>query len=196
MNEADLKTKSEIAAMAGKSPAAVSKAIKKGRLEVFGDTGLINVRSPKTIRFIGDRGPGQSLPAKINGDSVSKSDDDFTQVLIDREKEQAKKIKEDAELTKQKRIEKEMKNAVKRSELYESDLVNRYLMTLLDRQRNANRREFAANFDVLKRDLREGVKSDNEIKRKYMNLFDSWHFDAVHEVEKEMQELDEQQAKT
>jgi hypothetical protein len=177
----NLLTKTEFAAYAGKSAAAVSKAIRNGRLETFQDTGKINPNSAKSQKFAATIGQGQKniIPAATNGSIVEPEDneglkDAGKKVLLAQEK----KIIEEAGLKEQQRIEKEMKNAVRRGELVEIEAIEKMIALYLDRWLNTNKRRFNANFDQLKRNLLDESKTDHEVKRELNNLFESWSHEA------------------
>lgn len=193
--------KGKIAEIAGVSGAAVSKALRSGRLEEI--NGKIDLDSDLTRTFI-----AQAINRKQNGNeqkaikslpAVHYPETKQTKIIETEPSEvaqaMAQKIIEEAKYKEQQRIKLELANATTRAELLRSDLVNKYLMTLLDRQRNANKREFADFINDFITDIKEDRKSRNELKRMALQMMDNWHFDAVHELKKEMEELEEEQGR-
>jgi hypothetical protein len=178
----NLLTKAEFAANCGKSKAAVSKALRDGRLDVYQDTGKINPGSPKSQKFAGTIGRGQKgVAIGVVGqasDPDPRTEKEFAEAAIKFANAQEQKTIEDAEFTKQKRIEKQMKNATRRGELLEADLVQKYLMTFLDRLLNTNKRVFSANYDAIVRDVLAAGEKPAGLKQSFLNAMEQAADDA------------------
>lgn len=187
----NLLTKSQFAKECGKDPSAISHALRKGKLEEFQDTGKINPNSPLSQKFKVTVGKGQKdLITGITGVTVeTESSEDLTKAAVSVALAQEQKIIEEAELKKQQRIDKELKNAYTRGELVSLEAINQSIMMFWDRQLSTMKRGFNANFDNLKRQFlqlfenEQNQNDDNftqhnvsssEIKRELNNLFESW----------------------
>ena len=186
----NLVRKSELARLAGKGKSAVSNAIKEGRL-IQDENGRINLSAPKTIKFLNSPSE-KGLPPAV---SVSDDDPDIKDAVISAARSQEKKQLEDAELTRQKRIEKEMKNATMRGELMKTELVNQYLMTFLDRVRNKNKRDFSSMFDQIWEESQAEKREKVAVKRECVLLFDEWYYEAVNSLADEMKSIMKIQSK-
>lgn len=202
----NLFSKKDFALYAGKSAAAVSKALRTGRLETYKDTNEINANTQKSQAFKATIGQGQKniIPSATNG-SVEQPDEDLVKagekVLLATEK----KTIEEAEYKKQQRIEKEMKNAVRRGELLEEKLVNESIMTFFDRWLNSNKRGWLAFFDDFMRhafQIFENETSDTdhkmtrpELRQKAMNTLESWAHEGKEESVKRVKLIQIEQGK-
>jgi hypothetical protein len=178
----NLLTKAEFARKCGKSKTAVSRALNSGRLETYQDTDKINPGSPKSQKFAGTIGRGQKGVAIGVVGQASEPDPRTEKELADAGKKvllaQEKKIIEEAHLKEQQRIEKQMKNATRRGELLEADLVQKYLMTFLDRLLNTNKRVFSANYDAIVRDVLAAGEKPAGLKQSFLNAMEQAADDA------------------
>lgn len=210
MTDLNLLTGKALAELAQVAGSAITKARKNDRLRFYQGTQKYDREDPLTRAFL-ENIPKERLnkPATIpvNG-GVKDSDKDLVDSLTKSNLSQAKKQLEDAELTKQKRIEKEMKNAVRRSELIELEAIEKSIMTWFDRWLNSNKRGFNGSYDDFMRGAfklfeNEAAKGDerphditrSEHKQKWINDFESWADDGKQESMKRLQEIQISQGK-
>jgi hypothetical protein len=206
--------------LAGVSKKTVSVALnpkdgKEPRLDYYNGTRKINVNSVKARAFLENIHPSRGKPANIelitkNSQASPEKTEELTDAIIGAHNAQTEKTIEEARLKQQQRIEKELKNAVRRGELIELEAVNQMIMTWFDRWLQANKRGFNSSFDGFMRDAfrvfeneRNADKKDFNphevtragLKRRYSNLFESWADDGKEESIKRLQEIQIEQAK-
>jgi hypothetical protein len=196
----NLVTQAEFARQAGINKSNVTRAIQKGKLENFPGTKKIDMDAELTRAYLNNPSENRKLAVSISQGIIRRNgegepDKDLAKATTNALKAQEKKTIEEAELKRQQRIEKELKNAVRRSELVEMESVETMIMMFFDRWLNTNKRRFNAFFTELKRDILEGKRPDSEIKREYNNEFEEWAHDAKEETVKLLNEIEEQQAK-
>jgi transcriptional regulator with XRE-family HTH domain len=216
-----LLNQTEFAKLAGVSKMAISKALnpkngKEPKLDYYNGTKKIDADSVKARSYLENIPPvrlthkidvRKAVPQNIEGLPATE---EFGKALTKTQKAQAQKIIEEAELKKQMRIEKEMKNAVRRSELIELGAVNTVIMTWFDRWLHANKRGFNASFDeflrdafkIFENDQNEGKKdfkahavTRSTLKRKWSNLFETWADDGKEASIKKLEQIKIEQAK-
>lgn len=167
----NLLIKAAFAKWAGKSAPAVTKALKKGRLELYKDTDMINTGSPKSQAFKTKIGHGQkniiaTVPAE---ESETESGEDLKDAGKKVLGAQQKKLKEEGGYKKQQRIEKELKNAYTRGRLIAEDAIEKSIMMFLDRWLTTNKRVFSAMYDDMQRTILAAGEKQPELKRNFLN---------------------------
>jgi hypothetical protein len=196
----NLKSQTAFADLANVHKSSITRAIKKGDLELYAATKKIDADSALSRAYLENPSHQRQTPVNVaqgiikrNGERESSKG--LEEATVKAIQASEKKQIEEAELKKQQRIEKELKNAVRRSELVEMEAVETMLMMFLDRWLNTNKRRFNSFFQDLKRDILEGKRPDSEIKREYNNEFESWAHDAKTATVKLLREIEIQQAK-
>lgn len=192
----NLLTKTAFAKWAGKSGAAVSKALKKGRLETFQDTGMINAGSPKSQEFAKTIGKGQkNLPVVPSGEIMQPDDSgDLTNVSIEVSKAHEKKLTEEAGFKEQQRIEKEMKNQYRRGQLVALKAIEETIMLFFDKQLNINKRYFSAGYDrIVRETLAKGEKVEG-LKQEFLSEMEKSADEAKHEAMDKLIQIGKDQA--
>jgi hypothetical protein len=216
-----LLTAAEFSRLASVSQKTISIALKpkngrEPRLDYCNGSRKIDTNSVKARAFL-ENVPRQRLTNKIDARNVvpqsvatAPTSEEFEEALTDTQKAQAKKIIEEAELKKQQRIEKELKNAVRRGELIVVKVVDQMIMTWFDRWLHANKRGFNSSFDGFMRDAFKVFENDqnadkkdfkthsvtrSELKRRWSNLFEEWADDGKRASIKKLKEIQTEQAK-
>ena len=196
----NLLTKSAFAKWAGKSAPAVTKALKQGRLELFQDTGKINIGSPKSQAFKSVIGNGQKniVPLAtgklVNSDQETEPSEDLKNEGVKVLQTQKKKINEELGLKREQRIKEQIKNAVRLGEVVSLDSVNTMIMTYLDKWLSTNKRRFNGSFDEFERMILAD-KPKSEIKRAWAVKFEEWQHEGNEETMKRLSEIQEVQSK-
>lgn len=191
-------TQKQFADLAGVSSQAIGKARKNKRVEYYHGTKEYDTDSPLNRAFLQNI-PKERLnkPAVIppkNGE-VEEFGEDLGKALTEVQKAQAKKLVEEAELKKQQRIEKELKNAVRRGELVELKSINESIMTFLDELLNTNKRYFNAAYEKIVREtLTKGAKVEG-LKQEFLNEMELSADEAKQIVVKKLKEIQIEQAK-
>ena len=210
----------EFSRLAGVTQMAISKALnpkdgKEPRLDYYKGSKKIDTDSVKARAFLDNINPNRGgakavAPISLSSPSATASEG-LTQALTRTQENQAKKLAEEAELKKQQRIEKELKNAVRRGELIELAAVNQMIMVWFDRWLQSNKRGFNASFDdflraaflIFENDRNANSKNFKphpvtrpELKRKWSNLFESWADDGKGKSINRLDEIQIEQAKT
>ncbi len=201
----NLLTKGDFAKLTGVSAPAISKALRKdssgnSRLETFQGTSKIDADAPLSKSYRENIGyqrknnvpvvPG--VPGVIVSD---ESNEDLTKAITKTQLAQVQKIIEAAELTKQKRIEKELKNAVRRGELVEVEAIEQTLMMWIDRWYNTNKRIFSAFFDEMQRTILARGENCPELKREFLNKLESAADEAKNTTCDKLEEIQIDQGK-
>ena len=195
----NLITQKQLADLAGVSSPAITKARKKDRLEYYRGTKVYDTDSPLNRAFL-ETIPKERLnkPAVIptNGEVMTDGiGRDLGEALTEVQHAQAKKLIEEAELKKQQRIEKELRNAARRGELVELESINISLMTFLDELLNTNKRYFNAAYDKIVREtLTKGEKVEG-LKQDFLNEMELSADEAKQTVVKKLTEIQIDQAK-
>lgn len=179
----NLLTQKQFAELAGVSSPAIGQARKKKRLEHYQGTKEYDTDSPLNRAFL-ETIPKERLnkPAVIppkNGEVSPEIGANLGEAITEVQHAHAKKLIEEAELKKQQRIEKELKNAVRRGELVELEKINQSLMMYIDRWHNENERGWKAKYQELKRLIQkvsDGQASDNEVRK----IFSDWFMERTH----------------
>lgn len=165
----NLLIKAAFAKWAGKSAPAVTKALKKGRLELYKDTDMINTGSPKSQAFKTKIGHGQKNIIATVTETGTESDEDLKKAGKKVLGAQQKKLGEEGEFKKQQRIEKELKNAYTRGRLIAEDAIEKSMMMFLDRWLTTNKRVFSAMYDDMQRTILAAGEKQPELKRNFLN---------------------------
>lgn len=213
-----LMTAAAFSRLAAVSKSAISQALKppdgsEPRLDYCNGSRKIDADSVKSRAFLENINPnrgGLSVRVRDPAAVTRETGEELEHALIGAQEAQAQKIIETAELTKQKRIAEQMKNAVRRGELIELQVVDQMIMTWFDRWLNANKRGFNGNFDeflreafkIFENDKNEGRKdfkahavTRSTLKRKWSNLFETWADDGKQESVKRLKQIQIDQAK-
>lgn len=209
-----LLTKSQFAKHCGKDPSAISHALRKGKLETFQETGKINPNSPLSQKFKATVGKGQkdliTGITGINGEIEPGSSKDLTKAAVGVVLAQEQKIIEEAELKKEQRIDKQLKNAYTRGELVSIEAINQTIMTWFDRWLSSNKRGWNGSFDEFMRGafkiFENEVKANDpdftpheitrpEHKQKWINRFESWADDGKKTSVEKLKEIQIEQGK-
>jgi hypothetical protein len=216
----ELVTAAEFSRLAGVSQMAISKALnpkngKEPRLDYYKRTKKIDVQSVKAQAFLSNldprRGVGRNVATVIDHDTVDDDKkNDLTDALINAQNAGADKTVEEARLKKEQRIERQLKNAVRRGELIELEAVNQMIMTWFDRWLQANKRGFSGNFDGFLRDAFKLFENDlnadkkdfklhditkSKLKKRWSDSFESWADDGKQETIKYLKKIQENQAR-
>lgn len=201
----NLKTKTEIAKLAGKSLPAVSKALRQNRLELFKNTNQINFDSPKTQAFINTIVQGQKNIIPQVQESNVEPDPDLKKAGEKVLTAQAKKIIEEAGLKEQQRIEREIKNAVSLGQLVRVESVDSMIMVWFDAWGNTCKRRFNGSVDEFMRMAFQVFENESKgtmhdmsrakIKRDWANSFEKWQHEGNQEAMRRLTEIQEDQAK-
>jgi hypothetical protein len=178
----NLLTQKQFAELAKISSTAVTKARKKGRCEHYNGTVKYNVDAPLNQAFLNDLNPARIK--EVQRDIIVSPDEELLDIQKKNLKAGDKLQREKAELTKQQRIKVELQNAVRRSELLEYSLVDKYIFLYLDRLHSNLERMTGAYFD----DLVRKVQADGpqpEHKQEWKDLSKT----AIHEAKQKIMEL-------
>ena len=193
----NLITKKELSELAGVDPSTISHALKKKRLETYKGTKEIDLDSPLTKAFL-EKIPRQrknNVPAVNGKKSLITESDDLEKAVTKVQKAQAQKTIEEAGLKKEQRIDRQMKNAVRRSDLFEAEKVNISIMMFLDRILNNNKRYFSAAYDEIVREtLAKGEKVAG-LKQKFLNQMEESADTAKLTVCDKLREMEKEQAR-
>ncbi len=198
----NLLTKSAFAKLCGVSPAAITKAGYKdkdgnARLECYKGTSKIDIDSPLSRAFR-ENIPDQRLNKVVTvpGEMVPTTEsEDLTSAITKVQKAQAQKTIEEAGLKKEQRIERQMKNSVRRADLFESKKVEISLFMFIDRLLNTNKRYFSAAYDEIVREtLAKGEKVEG-LKQKFLNEMEESADEAKTTVCDRLDKIGEEQAR-
>ncbi len=196
-----LLTKAEFSQLAGVSPPAISKQLREGKLEEENGTGRINTDHPLSRAYL-QRVPPQrqskvfdnaSKAIEIidpSGQSVlsARKKNEVANAIMDVSDERARVQRATAEKI-------EMQNAVRRSELYESELIDTQLFLYLDRvHSNLDRLSGSTLDDIVRLAIIEG-KLLPEHKLKWKNACKSAVHEAKMEIVERLEGIKEAQAK-
>lgn len=175
----NLLTKGEFAKLVGVSAPAISKALRKdssgnSRLECYRGTEKIDVDCPLSQAFINNisRQRQTNVPSIPNGSDENlrvTTNENLSDAVTKVQLAQAQKIIEEAEFKKQQRVEKELKNAVRRGELIEVKIIKESVMMFIDRWLNTNKRVFSSFFDEMQNKILAQGEKCPELKREFQN---------------------------
>ena len=216
----ELLNAAEFARLAGVSQKTISIALNpKGgletRLDYYNGTRKIDPKSVKARAFL-ENIPRQrnTLERSVNVATEQQPStekfEDLTDAQITAFNAQSKKAIEEAKLKREQRIEKQLKNAVRRGELIELDAVNQMIMTWFDRWLQSNKRGFNGNFDGFLRDVFKLFENDMnadkkdfkkheitkaELKKRWSDTFEAYADNGKQKTLKYLGEIQEEQAR-
>lgn len=179
-----MSTRAEFSRIVGVSRAAVTQAVKKGRLDVLSN-GDIDDQGQKTKSFLESnkiqQSTGIDFLKKPSTEQKSNYDDPAYRIGI---AAKAQLELEKAKREKQARIKLEMQNATRRADLYTSESVMT-LMLYLDKLHGNLKRLASSEFDELQRKVLAIGKLSPELKREWNNHVDG----AIHTAKLDMIDL-------
>lgn len=197
----NLITKKEIAQLAGVSAPAISKAIKDGRLECYQGSKQIDTDSPLARAYLNNiplqrQNNVPSLPGQqqANVDS-GPNNDDLTQAVIKVQNAEALNKVEAAEFKRQQRIEKEMKNAVRRSDLLNYKKVDQYIFLYLDKLHSNLERLATSVLDDMSEKILESGSVRPEHRQIWKDAVKKSIHESVEQVKKRLKEIMDDQAR-